>query len=102
MTLSEEQLWDEINAGWSRMSFKQRNLWEAIKRSPEQWELKGYGPCWVVAMIGETVIYYNHFEYGFNRSSWTSYGIIDDFHRCSSDLSKPFRPSSIQSTPGTM
>jgi hypothetical protein len=79
MTFSEEQLWDEINSGWSRMSFKQRHLWEVIKRTPEEWDLKGYGPCWVVAVIGETVIYYNHFEYGFNRSSWTTFGIIDHF-----------------------
>lgn len=75
----EDRLWDEINDGWSRMSFKQRNLWEAIKRTPEEWIVNGYGSCWVVALLGETVIYYNHFEHGFNRSSWSEFGIIDHY-----------------------
>ena len=79
MSFSEEKLWDEINDGWSRMSFKQRNLWNVIKRNPEEWELKGYGSCWVVALIGETVIYYNQFEHGFNRSPWSQFGIIDQY-----------------------
>jgi len=79
MAFPEEHVWDKINDGWSRMSFKQRNLWSVIKRTPEEWELKGYGPCWVVAMIGEAVIYYNHFEYGFNHSSWSQFGVIDEF-----------------------
>jgi hypothetical protein len=86
MRFSEETLWDHINDGWSRMSFKQRNLWDAIKRSPEEWDLKGYGPFWVVAIIGETVIYYNHFEYGFNRSSWTAFGFIDQFQSLQFEL----------------
>lgn len=55
MSFPEEKLWGEINGGWSRMSFKQRKLWETIKRTPEEWTLQGYGPCWVVALIGETV-----------------------------------------------
>jgi len=79
MLFSEERLWDEINDGWTRMSFAQRNLWAVIKRMPEQWQLKDYGPCWVVAVVGETVIYYNHFEHGFNCSSWSSFGIVDEF-----------------------
>jgi hypothetical protein len=79
MSLSEEEIWDEINDGWARMSFKQRNLWEAIKRLPEEWEVRGYGPCWVVALIGSAVIYYNHSEHGFNRSTWSRYGVIDDY-----------------------
>jgi len=86
MLFPEEKLWDEINDGWSRMSFKQRNLWEVIKRTPEEWTLKGYGPCWVVALIGETVIYYNHFEHGFNRSPWSQFGIIDYYQSLQSGL----------------
>ena len=79
MSYSEELLWDNINEGWSRMSFKQRKLWSVIKRMPEEWELKGYGPCWVVALLGQSVIYHNHFEHGFNRSSWSKFGFIDHY-----------------------
>ncbi len=40
MPFPEEAIWDLINDGWGRMSFKQRNLSAAIKRKPEEWELK--------------------------------------------------------------
>ncbi len=79
MPFPEEAIWDLVNDGWDRMSFKQRNLWAAIKRMPEEWELKGHGRCWVVAIIGERVVYYNHYERGFNFSSWTRYGVIEHF-----------------------
>jgi hypothetical protein len=86
VSFPEEKLWDEINDGCCRMSFKQRKLWEAIKRTPVEWTLKGYGPCWVVALIGETVIYYNHFEHGFNRSPWSQYGVVDLYQSLQSGL----------------
>ncbi|MBB5662818.1 hypothetical protein GGE68_000990 [Rhizobium leguminosarum] len=79
MSFSEEQLSDEINESWTRMSFKQRYLWEAIKRPPEQWQLRGYGSCWTVALIGSTVIYYNQFEHGFNASNWFEHGVIAQY-----------------------
>lgn len=79
MSYPEEQLWEKINDGWARMSFRQRRFWDAIRRPPEEWELLGYDRCWVVALIGSTAIYYNHLEDGFNRSTWTQYGVIDHF-----------------------
>jgi hypothetical protein len=79
MSYPEEQLWEKINDGWTRMSFRQRRFWDAIRRPPEEWELRGYDRCWVVALIGSTAIYYNHLEHGFNRSAWTEYGVIDHF-----------------------
>ncbi|WP_246660197.1 hypothetical protein [Rhizobium sp. FKL33] len=82
----EEKIWDEINTGWSRMSFRQRHLWEAIKRPPEEWTLSSYGPCWVVAIIGATVVYYNSYEGGFDLSPWTRYGVIDAYQGLQYDL----------------
>ncbi|KAA0698959.1 hypothetical protein DTW90_12380 [Neorhizobium sp. P12A] len=79
MSFPEEKIWDEINNGWSRMSFKQRFLWETMKRLPEEWQLRGYGKCWVVAIIGSTVIYYNQYEHGFNLSLWVKYGHIEQY-----------------------
>ncbi|MGV2128951.1 hypothetical protein [Agrobacterium vitis] len=86
MNFPEEMLWDHINDGWSRMSFKQRKLWDVIKRMPEEWELKGYGRCWVVALVGEVVIYYNHFEDGFNRSPWSQFGVIERYQSLQNGL----------------
>ncbi|QND48509.1 hypothetical protein HB780_23260 [Rhizobium lusitanum] len=79
MSFSEESLWDLINASWTRMSNEQRRFWDMIKLVPEEWELKNYSSCWVVGLIGPTVIYYNHFEYGFNRSVWRQYGVIEQY-----------------------
>jgi hypothetical protein len=79
MSYSEERLWDLIKDSWTRMSYEQRRFWEMIKLLPEEWELKNYSPCWVVGLIGPTVIYYNHFENGFNRSLWLRYGIIEQY-----------------------
>ncbi|MBY5317929.1 hypothetical protein AB9F45_17910 [Rhizobium leguminosarum] len=79
MSFPEELVWDKINDGWTRMSRKQRFLWEAIKRMQEEWELRGYDRCWVVALMGPTVIYYNHFESGFNLSPWHQYGYIERY-----------------------
>ncbi|MGH9900198.1 MAG: hypothetical protein ACRD4L_15240 [Pyrinomonadaceae bacterium] len=86
MSFPEEKIWDEINVGWSRMSFKQRFLWEAIRRPPEKWELPGYGKHWVVALIGSTVIYYNHYEHGFNPSPWQRYGYIEEYRSLQNGL----------------
>lgn len=79
MSYSEERLWDLINDSWTRMSHEQRRFWEMIKLLPEEWELKNYGACWVVGLIGRTVIYYNHFEHGFNCSTWLQQGVIEQY-----------------------
>ena len=79
MSFPEEIVWDKINDGWTRMSRKQRFLWEAIKRMPEEWQLRGFSRCWVVALMGPTVIYYNHHEEGFELSIWYQYGYIEQY-----------------------
>ena len=79
MPFLEEKIWGLINAGWDRMNNEQRRFWEAIRLHPQEWELVGYGRCWVVGLIGANVFYYNHFETGFNRSAWSKYGFIDQY-----------------------
>lgn len=61
------------------MSFRQRHLWEAIKLPPEEWLLRDHGKCWVVAIIGTSLIYYNHHETGFEPSRWVRYGYIEQY-----------------------
>lgn len=86
MSFPEEKLWDLINDGWTRMSFRQRFLWDAIKLLPEEWTLPGYGRFWVVGIIGSRIIYYNHFEYGFNPSPWRRHGAIEQYESMQYDL----------------
>lgn len=65
------------------MSPSQLRLWEAIRIGPEKWLQHPYGDAgggfWVVALVGRTVIWYNDIEEGFNRSSYSAYGQIDDY-----------------------
>ena len=86
MGYSEELLRGKINDSWSRMSLQQRRLWDAIKIAPVEWQLRGYERCWVVGLIGKTVLYYNHFEHGFSRSTWAELGIIDHYQALDYEL----------------
>lgn len=81
--ISEDKIWDDINEAWKRMTITQRNLWEVIRIMPEKWDQDPYGKpgggFWVVAIIGNTVIWYNDIEDGYNRSTFSTYGVINEF-----------------------
>jgi hypothetical protein len=59
-------------------------FWDYIKIQPEKWAEKTMGELgggfWVVGIIGKSVIYYNDIEEGFNLSSFTNYGEIDNYY----------------------
>ena len=86
MVFPEAGLWDELNQSRDRMTPPQRKLWDAVKIPPALWQLQGYEPCWVVGLIGATVLYHNHLESGFNRSPWTQFGVIDQYQSLDWDL----------------
>ena len=72
-----------INTCCNQMDMFQRRLWEVIKIEPVKWEQhpsgdRGQG-FWVVAIIGNVVVYYNDIEEGFNRSRYSKYGVIDHY-----------------------
>ena len=81
--ISEADIWEEINQSYERMSLYQRRLWEVIKIDPEKWDEKTYGEkgggFWVVAIIGNNIIWYNDIEEGFNRSKFQKYGEIKGY-----------------------
>lgn len=81
--ISEAELWDDINQSWDRMSWPQRRLWNAIRITPEKWQLHPWGDegegFWVVAILGKTVVWFNDIEDGFNRSQYNEFGLIRDY-----------------------
>jgi hypothetical protein len=81
--LSETELHGMLNSAWERMSLPQRRFWEAIRIEPQKWELPPYGDLgggfWVVAVIGQTVVWYNDIEDGFNRSHYSTPGTIGEY-----------------------
>ena len=86
--LSEVDLWDKLNQAWDRMTLEQRWVWDAIRVVPEKWALAPHGNqgggFWVVGLIGQTVVWYNDIEEGFNRSRYERYGTISDYY-CNQD-----------------
>ena len=81
--ITEIQLWDEINRGVANMTVKQSRLWNAICVTPQKWKLSPWGDLgggfWIVAIIGQTVVWYNDIEDGFNRSGYLQMGVINDY-----------------------
>ncbi|AXR70199.1 hypothetical protein DPV73_18930 [Leptospira mayottensis] len=59
------------------------NFWNLIQVYPTKWKEKSYGQAgggfWVVAIIGERVIWFNDIEYGFNISRYSEYELIDEY-----------------------
>lgn len=78
-----EELQKDIDAGFSKMSTSERSLWQNLNIKPEKWVLTPWGDegggFWVVAIYGNTCIYYNDIEEGFNTSSYAEYGRIDKY-----------------------
>lgn len=81
--ITEEAIWDKLNAACDRMSVRQARLWDAIRISPEKWRQEPWGKAgsgfWTVGLIGSMVIWFNDIEGGFNRSHYDRHGVIRDY-----------------------
>lgn len=69
---------------------EQLKLWDFIKLTPQKWQEHTMGEegggFWVVAIAGNNAIYYNDIEEGFNISSYSQYGILDEYGCNQSEL----------------
>src|SRR5574340_1621579 len=83
--ISESALVARIEQGRARMPEARRRLWDSIRIPPERWQQHPYGDAggglWVVGLIGRISLWYNDIEDGFNRSVYSTYGILDDYWR---------------------
>jgi hypothetical protein len=81
--IPELALLARISQGYARMIQAHQRLWNAIRINPEKWQQHPYGDAgggfWTVGLIGRTAIWYNDREDGFNRSVYSTYGLIDDY-----------------------
>lgn len=86
--ISEVEILDEINSSYERMTLDQKRLWKLIKVTPKKWSEKQFGKIiegfWVIAIIGDRVVWYNEIEEGFNQSQYHIYGKIDEYY-CNQD-----------------
>lgn len=92
-TLDEIKVYilEEVQA----MSANLGQFWELVKVNPQKWQEKEYGEMgggfWVVGLIGQTVIWYNDIEEGFNLSTYSTYGEIDQYNCEQDQLSQIIR-----------
>lgn len=81
ITLAE--LYDKILDSEQILSGDLFNFWHMIKIEPEKWQEEKYGAegggFWTVAIYGRSIILYNDIEEGFNISSYSKYGHIDEY-----------------------
>ena len=79
----ETELYDEILKTETLLNGDLWNFWRLIKIGPEKWEEDEYGKegdgFWVVAICGRRIIWYNDIEDGFNISTYSTYGRIDEY-----------------------
>lgn len=86
--ISEADLRDRIISAEGRMSPGGYRLWEAINIPPQKWTEQTHGTVgggfWVVAIIGNKVIWFNDIEDGFNCSSYAVVGKLAEYF-CNQD-----------------
>ena len=90
----EAAMWDVINDSFGKMTFAQKRLWEIVRVLPTQWAYKTRssleGKVWIVAIIGEHVIWYDDFfgemDDGFCISEYDFHGNITDKGTIGDDL----------------
>lgn len=81
--ITERALRRRVKQGCARMTEASRRLWEAVRIDPEKWQQHPYGDAgggfWVVGIVGRTAIWFNDVEDGFNRSVYSTYGVLEDY-----------------------
>lgn len=81
--ISEVAQWDLLNEAELRMDVPVARFWEAVRVVPSKWSQHPYGDggggFWVVAVLGERVIWFNDIEDGFNVSTYGVAGEISEY-----------------------
>ncbi|GAA0875598.1 hypothetical protein GCM10009118_20070 [Wandonia haliotis] len=72
-----------IESAVSKMTTKENKFWNKIAIRPIKWKEIEYGEegngFWVVGIFDNKVIWYNEIEEGFNVSTYSNYGEIDEY-----------------------
>lgn len=81
--LSRVELDDLIASGLEFMDDSVQEAWRAMRIEPQKWQCSPWGDegggFWVVAEQAGRVVWYNDIEDGFNTSSFTTRGRIDEY-----------------------
>jgi hypothetical protein len=79
-----KDLYEFINLTENELNGELLNFWNLIKVEPKKWSEGEYGSkgggFWVVAVCGSRAIWYNDIEEGFNITTYTTYGKLDEYY----------------------
>jgi hypothetical protein len=77
------ELFDLIIQTESQLMGDLERLWKLIRITPEKWQEETYGKegggFWVVAIFGNSVIWYNDIEEGFDIGEYSQYGQLLEY-----------------------
>ena len=80
---TDGQIWGDLNSCVNGLSSFEKKLFETARIGPEKWALHPWGDegggFWVVALIGQNVVWFNDIETGYNLSRYSDYGRIDEY-----------------------
>ncbi|MGX1785226.1 hypothetical protein ACWIGM_00730 [Bosea sp. NPDC055332] len=79
---TEQFIRDQIKLETAKMSAAQLRIWELVATAPEKWAITrgdDAGDYWIVAIFGSSVVWYNDIEEGFDVSSYSVFGEIDEY-----------------------
>ncbi len=80
---SEEEIYNEISEMEFAFNKAEKRLWELIKVKPKKWQLSPWGDqgggFWVIAIAGDSAIYYNDIEDGYNISTYSQLGKLEEY-----------------------
>jgi len=83
-----QEIYEKVLDAETNLVGELSNFWDLIKIYPEKWDEPHYGKegngFWIVAIIGNRVIWYNDIEEGFNVSHYKKYGEINGYY-CNQD-----------------
>ncbi|WP_439817077.1 hypothetical protein [Zavarzinia sp. CC-PAN008] len=81
--ITEDEIIEMIRVSEEMMSVEERRLWNLVRVDLQKWNEVSSGNegggFWIVAILGQTVIWYNDIEEGFNISNYSRHGEIKDY-----------------------
>lgn len=81
--ITEAEIQDLIIAAEAELDTRQKHVWDRIKITPQKWQQNPWGDegggFWAVALSGQSVVWYNDIEEGFNISTYSVPGYIEDY-----------------------
>ena len=83
LPITEVELLNKVQSSERVLTGELKDFWNLIKVTSEKWQEKEYGTegygFWILGICGQRVIWYNDIEEGFNISTFSEVGQINQY-----------------------